>query len=283
MATVGSTVKVGGTFYTVNEQPIVAMYGPVPAYRNMQEGDTGTDISQLQRSLEDLGYGPGTTDGTFGASTLAAVEAWQHHEGITVDGIVHLGQVVFVSGPSRVIAQLGTIGATAAVGSPILSVGPVSPIVTTSESSTQLGLLSEGQQVDVQLPDNSVVVGTVTSVGTAPASSSGSGAGSSGGAGSGSSGTPITIALNNPALGNSIAGAPVTVIVTTSRVNDVLAVPTAALVATSAGQFYVQVPSASGRLADVSVSPTVYDDTAGIVAVPGANLTAGERVVLAKS
>jgi len=281
MAAVGSTVKVGGTLYTVNQQPIMAMYGTLPAYRAMQDGDTGTDIRQLQTSLENLGYNPGTTDGTFGASTLSAVEAWQTHVGITVDGIVHLGQVVFVSGPSRVITQLGTIGEVVPSGSQILSVGPESPIVTASESSTQLGLLSQGQTADVQLPDNAIVTGKVTSVGAAASSSGGSGG--SGGSGSGSSTTPVTIALNDPALGNSIAGSSVTVIVTTSRVNDVLAVPIAALVATSSGQFYVQVPNANRTLADVSVNPTVYDDTAGIVAVPGANLTPGQRVVVAQS
>ncbi len=282
MAAVASTIKVGGTLYTVNEQPVVAMYGTVPAYRAMQDGETGTDISQLQTSLEDLGYSPGTSDGIFGASTLSAVEAWQKNEGLTVDGIVHLGQVVFVSGPSRVVTQLGTIGEAVPSGSQILSVGPESPIVTTSESTTQLGLLSQGQTVDVQLPDNSVVAGKVTSVGAASSGSGASGGGSSGGSGSGSGTTPVTIALNNAALGTSIAGSSVTVIVTTSRVSDVLAVPTTALVANSSGQFYVQVPSATGTLQDISVNPTVYDDTAGIVAVPGANLTPGQRVVVAQ-
>ncbi len=283
MAAVGSTIKLGGTLYTVNEEPVVAMDGTLPAYRAMQDGDTGTDISQLQTSLEDLGYSPGTADGTFGASTLSAVEAWQKNEGLTVDGIVHLGQVVFVSGPSRVITQLGTIGAAVPPGSQILSVGPESPIVTTSESSSQLGLLSQDQTVDVQLPDGSVVAGKVTSVGAASSSSGGSGGGPSGGSGSGSSTTPVTVALNSPALGNSIAGSSVTVIVTTSRVSDVLAVPIAALVATSSGQLYVQVPNAQGALEDISVNPTVYDDTAGIAAVPGANLTPGERVVVAQT
>jgi hypothetical protein len=139
MAAVGSVIKVGGTFFTVDEQPVVAMYGTLPAYRDMQDGDTGTDITQLQQSLVDLGYNPGGVDGTFGAATVAAVEAWQTAESLTVDGIVHLGQVVFVAGPSRVIAQVATIGDTAPSGTQILSIGPESPVVTTSESSTQLG------------------------------------------------------------------------------------------------------------------------------------------------
>jgi len=286
MAAVGSTVKLGGTFYTVNEAPVVAMYGTVPAYRAMESGDTGTDITQLQQSLADLGYDPGSVDGTFGSATVGAVEDWQKAEGLTVDGIVHLGQVVFVSGPSRVIEQLATIGDSVASGTQILTVGPEAPIVATSESSSQLGLLTEGQKVDVQLPDNSIVVGKVTSVGGSSSSSSAtstSGSSSSGSSSSSTGSTAATVALDDPALGNSIAGSSVNVIVTTDSVHGVLAVPLGALLATSGGQFVVQVPDASGNLSDVPVNPSVYDDTSGIVAVPGANLSPGQRVVVASS
>jgi len=261
------------------------MYGSVPAYRNMQSGDTGTDITQLQRSLAELGYNPGSTDGTFGSATLTAVEDWQKAAGLSVTGVVDLGQVVFISGTSRVIAQLATVGDATTSGTQIMTIGPESPIVATSESSTQLGLLTQGQTVEVQLPDNSIVAGEVTSVGgsTGSSSSSSSSGGSGGGSGasSSSSSTAATVALNNPALGNSIAGSSVNVIVTTDRVSDVLAVPLGALLATSTGQFIVQVPTGSGTLSDVKVNPTVYDDTRGIVAVPSANLTPGERVVVA--
>jgi len=288
LAAVGSTIKVGGTFYTVNEEPVVAMYGPLPAYRDMASGDTGTDVTQLQQGLVDLGYDPGSVDGTFGSATMTAVEDWQKAEGWTVDGTVHLGQVVFVAGPSRVIAQLATVGEGVSSGTQILSVGPESPIVTTSESSSQLGLLTEGQAVQVQLPDNAIVIGKVTSVGgaTSASSSGSSSSGSSSGAASSSSGsgaTAATVALNDPALGNSLAGSSVNVIVTTNSVKDVLAVPLGALLATSAGQFVVQVPNPDGSLANVSVNPSVYDDTRGVVAVPGANLSPGERVVVAAS
>ena len=259
------------------------MYGSVPAYRNMQSGDTGTDITQLQRSLAELGYNPGSTDGTFGSATLTAVEDWQKADGLSVTGVVDLGQVVFIGGTSRVIAQLATVGDATTSGTQIMTIGPESPIVTTSESSTQLGLLTQGQTVEVQLPDNSIVPGKVTSVGgsTGSSSSSGSSGGSGGGSGASSSSTAATVALNNPALGNSIAGSSVNVIVTTDSVRNVLAVPLGALLATSSGQFIVQVPTASGTLSDVKVNPTVYDDTRGIVAVPSANLTPGERVVVA--
>ena len=142
----------------------------------------------------------------------------------------------------------------------------------------------------MQLPDNSIVVGKVTSVGgtrrarRAPAVRRAVPRPAAASSTSGSSATAATVALNNPALGNSIAGSSVNVIVTTNSVNDVLAVPLGALLATSSGQFIVQVPNANGTAVATSASTRpIYDDTRGIVAVPGANLSPGERVVVAAS
>jgi len=91
------------------------------------------------------------------------------------------------------------------------------------------------------------------------------------------------VVLDNPALGTSIAGSSVSVIVTTGTAKDVMAVPLGALLATSSGEFVVQAPDATGALSSVVVHPSIYDDTRGIVAVPGANLTPGQRVVVAAS
>lgn len=54
----------------------------------LREGDRGDDVQSLQERLVELGYRPGTTDGTFGAHTASAVLAFQKREGLTRDGIV---------------------------------------------------------------------------------------------------------------------------------------------------------------------------------------------------
>jgi hypothetical protein len=49
---------------------------------------TGDDVTNVQKRLIELGYDPGTADGTFGPKTAAAVKAFQSAKGLTVDGIV---------------------------------------------------------------------------------------------------------------------------------------------------------------------------------------------------
>jgi len=65
-------------------------------------GSRGTQVSILQRKLNELGFNCGAVDGVFGSKTLSAVRAFQKAYGLTVDGIV---------GP-KTIAVLNSINKT---------------------------------------------------------------------------------------------------------------------------------------------------------------------------
>jgi len=54
----------------------------------IREGSTGAAVTKCQQLLAAKGFSPGGIDGDFGPHTLAAVEAFQHAKGLTVDGIV---------------------------------------------------------------------------------------------------------------------------------------------------------------------------------------------------
>jgi putative chitinase len=54
----------------------------------LQLNSSGPDVVALQRALQAAGFSPGAIDGSFGPGTEAAVLAFQHSEGIAVDGIV---------------------------------------------------------------------------------------------------------------------------------------------------------------------------------------------------
>ena len=55
-------------------------------YETLQFGSEGDAVRRLQNKLQSLGYSPGYTDGKFGASTEAAVMAFQSNNNLTVDG-----------------------------------------------------------------------------------------------------------------------------------------------------------------------------------------------------
>lgn len=50
-------------------------------------GASGPVVADLQARLQELGYGIGAVDGTYGARTTSAVMAFQKVEGLTVDGV----------------------------------------------------------------------------------------------------------------------------------------------------------------------------------------------------
>jgi hypothetical protein len=64
--------------------PSIAVKGPTTT---LKPGDTGTQVTALQRALATLGYSPGKPDGTYGPATQQAVAAFQKANNLTADGI----------------------------------------------------------------------------------------------------------------------------------------------------------------------------------------------------
>lgn len=53
----------------------------------LSTGASGAQVADLQRRLLALGFNPGSTDGTYGPRTAAAVKAYQQSVGIQPDGL----------------------------------------------------------------------------------------------------------------------------------------------------------------------------------------------------
>lgn len=56
--------------------------------QTLKPGDTGSQVTLLQRALAALNFSPGKPDGDYGPSTQLAVEKFQLSKGLTADGIV---------------------------------------------------------------------------------------------------------------------------------------------------------------------------------------------------
>jgi hypothetical protein len=294
----GQVVSQGERMYSVGNSPVVLLYGSVPVYRSLSQGMTGPDVQQLNGDLVALGDASKAdldpSSDYFGSATATALDKLQSNLGLTQTGTLPAGQAVFQPGAVRVGNVTATLGAPVQPGVPVLTGTSDIRQAVAQVDPTQLPDVSVGVNVSITLPDDQTTPGVVTSVGTtASGTSSGSGSGSSGSSGSsdsnsnsspGSSAAPATtvnvdIRLTHPAAAGRLDQAPITVNITTSTVNDVLAVPTDALISEPSG-YGVEVAGPRGTRHVVPVSLGLFDDSAGLVQVSGQGLAAGQQVVV---
>jgi hypothetical protein len=258
----GQVIGQGQVLYkTGNGSPVVLLYGPVPAWRTLDEGVTGGDVSQLNHDLVKLGDAD--------SADIAAL-GWDYFSWETKAGVEKLQSDLGISSPPGSMA-----------GGPVLKATSDEHVVTISLDASQQSEVKAGDTVTVTLPDGKTTPGVVSSVGTVATASSGSGG--SGGSGSGSTATiPVYVKLTHPGAAGSLDQAPVTVNITTASVKNALAVPVTALVAQSPRGYDVEVVGPGNTRRWVPVTPGIFDDNSGLVQVTGA-LTPGERVVVAAS
>jgi hypothetical protein len=286
---VGQVVRQGHVLYRVSGNPVVLLYGKVPAYRSLSEGLTGPDVAELNIDLVALGYATRAQLGPkdhFSSETAYALERLQYRLGVTQTGVLALGQAVFLPTAARITA-LGAatvLGGTAPPGAAVLSASSTTPVVTIDLDAAQQGEVKAGDKVTITLPSGKATPGVVSSVSTvATTPSSGSSGGSSPGGFGGSGSTPtITVEVTpaHPKAARGLDQAPVGVTITTGRVRSALVVPVGALLARAGGGDAVEVTGAGRTHHLVAVSPGLFDDAAGLVQVSGPGLAAGQHVVV---
>jgi hypothetical protein len=293
---VGQVIRQGQQIYGMSGSPVVLLYGPVPAYRDLSEGITGADVTELNRDLVHLGYatraalGPRSGWDYYSAETAYAVGQLQTKLGLTVTGTLPLGQAAFLPGPALVtgLGSTTSLGGQATAGSVVLTATSITPTVTIDLDPSLQSEVKDGDQVSITLPDGSITPGVVTQVGrVASTSSSGSSSSSSGqsgsssnssASGSGAATITVLVALTHPKAAGKLNQAPVTVTITTGSVSNALTVPVDALLAEPGGKYAVEVTGPGGHHL-VTVTPGMFDDAAGKVQVSG-NLTPGQHVVV---
>lgn len=138
----GAVLRAGTTVYAVNERPVVVAEGDIPAYRDLALGTRGGDVQQLQRFLTSQGHEVSDASGFFGSSTAWAVRTWQTSIGHGIDGIVRLGDVVFLPDlPARAIpAEALATGR---------SVGPGEEVLTVLASQPNFSITLAEEQADL--------------------------------------------------------------------------------------------------------------------------------------
>jgi multidrug efflux pump subunit AcrA (membrane-fusion protein) len=276
----GQVIRQGQVLYkTDNGSPVVLLYGSVPAWRALYEGDTGQDVSQLNHDLVALGYASRADVVSLGwdyysRETANGVQLLEEHLGVAwPTGSLTLGQVVFKPQALRVAQMTGSLGGTAS--GPVLTATSDQHVVSVPLDASDQSEVKAGDAVSITLPDGSTTAGVVSSVGTvAVTSGSGSGSGSQA-----TTTIPVSVRLVHPSAAGSLDQAPVTVNITTQTARDALVVPVGALLAEASGGYDVEVAGPGSTRRYVPVTTGIFDDGDGLVQVTGA-LTPGQRVVV---
>lgn len=129
----GATVEQGDVVFEVNGQPVVALIGTTPAYRpllDLSENLTGPDVAQLEAALDALGFNDSnvTIDDEFTDFTEQMVEAWQEDVGAEVDGVVELGEVVFIPAATQILSVDVAVGDSVNDGRVVLTLAGTEPM-----------------------------------------------------------------------------------------------------------------------------------------------------------
>jgi hypothetical protein len=185
------------------------------------------------------------------------------------DGIVDLGEVIFLPGAVRVTSQLAMKGSGVGAGSMVLGISLSDKVVRVDLPADKQGMLAVGDAVTMEMPDQTEVPATVFFVSQTatklndwdPAT------------------FEVLIELDDPSVGAGLDEAPVDVIAVADAVEGVMAVPVSALVALLEGGYAVEVDRGGGQLELVAVEVGFFGSN-NMIQVTSSALQPGDRVVV---
>jgi peptidoglycan hydrolase-like protein with peptidoglycan-binding domain len=230
---------------------------------------SGADVEQLEQALDDLGHdaaGSLEVDGVFTAETRQAILDMQTAVGQQPDGVVNLGDAVFLPGPIRVEEQLAAAGSTVMPGAPVVAISSSEQVVRVAVPAADQALTHVGDPVMVVLPTFDETTGTVTAVSTTATVDQ-----------EGETLFEAIVTLDDPTVAGDLNEAPVEVKIAGNTETGVLAVPVGALLALTEGGYAVEVETAGGYQL-VPVDAGFFAD--GLVAVTSDSLSAGDVVTI---
>jgi peptidoglycan hydrolase-like protein with peptidoglycan-binding domain len=272
----GDKVDCGDVFYRVDDDPVLLLCGTVPAYRDLDIGDEGNDVRQLNLNLHELGYDADADidpeDNGFTWRTEEALKKLQDDKGFDTTGALDIDDAVFLPRSVRISKVTGELGGFARPGGQVAQATSDTLEVQVDLEASQQGVVRKGDRAQITLPGNTSVKGKVDRLGKVART-----AGKDDDVGDAT--IPAYISLQEPKKARELDKAPVQVEVTTKGVESALSVPVTALVGKSGGGFAVEVVRDGGQRELVAVELGLFDTADGRVEVEGA-LDEGDQVVV---
>jgi len=260
-----STIKRGKALCRIDNEPLVLLYGTIPAYRKLVVGVEGSDVRQFERNLWALGYRGFTVDKTYSSATASAVRQWQDDLGLSETGTVSQDRIVYADGPVRVDSRTAQLGSVVQPGAELLAVTGTARVATVELDIGDQRLARRDAAVEVTLPDDSVAPGKITDVETVVVP----------GEGQEPASTKIVVTVGFAKAPKGLDQASVTVGFTASQRKNVLTVPVEALLALAEGGYGVQVVEGAGTRI-VAVTTGLFAD--GRVEITGDGIADGTVV-----
>jgi len=242
-------------------------------FLSVATGDSlnGLDVQQLEDALLSLGHdaqGALIADGIYTPETTQAAIDFQNAVGLKPDGILNLGEILFLPNAVQITGVMVPVGASVELGTPLFNISLYDKVIQMGLPSSQQGLLLPGDAVSVEMPDNSEVPATVLSasqIGVQLAN--------------GNIVFEILIALDDPSIAAGLDEAPVDVIVISDSVEDVMAVPVSALVALLEGGYAVELLQEDGSVRYVGVEIGFFS-TNNMIEIISLEIQPGDQVVI---
>jgi peptidoglycan hydrolase-like protein with peptidoglycan-binding domain len=267
LPTTGSTIRRGGTLFTVDNAAVTLLYGAMPAYRPLAPGTEGPDVQQFEQNLKALGYGGFTVDDHYSGSTAAAVKNWQKALHRSETGVVSPADIAYTTGPVRVEELSVRLGAPGS--GPILTYTGTQKVVTVTVDADDHAWATPGAPVTVKLPGGTEVAGKVDKVANEATASDGPQQGADNAA------LSVTVTIADQSRLGDLAKTPVDVRYVADERPDVLTVPVSALLALAEGGYGLEILDATGTHT-VAVHVGLFAN--GKVEVSGDSVTEGSTV-----
>jgi peptidoglycan hydrolase-like protein with peptidoglycan-binding domain len=260
----GAVVRRGQAMYRVDNRPVSLFYGDHPFYRSLRAGDSGTDVKEVERNLAALGYRGFTVDTNYTAATAAGVRKWQKDHSLAQTGDFDPDAVILAPAAVRVTSP--AVQPSDPANGRILSYTGTTRVVQIPLDVALQSMAMKGGAATVTLPNGRNVAGAVATVGSVAVA----------GAQPDDPATiEVTVTVADQSQFGTLDQAPVTVTLVSARVQNVLNVPVAALVALADGGTGVQVVTgATSRYVTVKLGMFAN----GRVQISGAGIAKGTLV-----
>jgi hypothetical protein len=270
----GDLLTLGDAIYEVDgTNTSYLMYGKRPAYRPLSiDSENGPDVKQLEASLKEIGF-PNILgknfrpNWNFQPKTENAVEQWQKRTNQEQDGVIEFGEVTFMPDDVRITQVIPELGSRSQAGQVLAYTSDTDLVVTLDLEADRRDIISVGDTVTVELPDNSEAAGTVAEISSVAQTLQGASEPT----------VEVTIELEDTAVVGDLDGAEVTVSIVRETRPDVLTVPVDALLALREGGYALEMVADDGSTYLVAAEVGLFDDAG--VEVSG-NFSAGDSVVV---